>query len=211
MSIAYQEKARLRDENKPKPEKPLLLQLKEKADHLVDLVPVKFRPLFQDPSLHLVFVDTENNSLQWTLDYCRELSFYSDKLNKWLFFDVDMDGDHKVQMEVCFNRLQEMFPEPVVFIHYNYTELKLLTELFSRFEFAPSHSYCDLLPLVRALVDNKNPDSNRLYSPMRNLSIILKYWYEGTDSKYNIPRQLEIKATTGRKSELDGKLLCIQN
>jgi hypothetical protein len=42
-----------------------------------------------------------------------------------------------------------------------------------------------------------------VYCPTRNLSTILKYWYEGTESRFNIRRQLEIMATTGRKSELD--------
>jgi hypothetical protein len=80
----------------------------------------------------------------------------------------------------------------------------LLQELFGRFkELAPNHCYCDLLGLARALIDTNDPASARLYSPTRNLAIILKYWYEGTDSRFNIPRQLEIKATTGRKSELD--------
>ena len=203
-TLRYQEKAALVNQNKPKPAKPILLQLKEKAQHLSPLVPVDYHDIFQDSSLHLVFVDTENNSKKWTLNKCRELSFYSAKLDQWLFFDVVMEGDHEAQMKDCFMKLLKMFPQPVVFVHYNYTENKLLQELFSRFEDqAPNHSYCDLLTLARALIDTNDPASARLYCPMRNLAIILKYWYEGTDSQFNIPRRLEIKATTGRKSELD--------
>ena len=83
-----------------------------------------YRSLFQNSTLHLAFVDTENNSKKWTLDYCRELSFYSSKLERWVFFDVDMRGNHAAQMEYCFNQLLELFPEPVVFVHYNWTESK---------------------------------------------------------------------------------------
>jgi hypothetical protein len=79
-----------------------------------------------------------------------------------------------------------------------------LQELFGRFEeLAPKHSYCDLLRLARALIDTKNQDSNSLYCVNRNLSTILKYWYEGAESQFNIPRQMELIATTSRKSELD--------
>ena len=66
-----------------------------------------------------MFVDTENNGKKWTLSKCRELSFNSAKLEQWLFFDVNMDGDHEAQMEECFNQLLEVFPELVVFVHYN--------------------------------------------------------------------------------------------
>lgn len=203
-NLRYQEKAILENENKPRPRKPILLQLEEKAEHLSPLVPADYHSVFKDSSHHLVFVDTENNSKKWTLEYCRELSFYSAKLDQWLFFDVDMELNHDAQMQDLFTQLLELFPDPVVFVYYNYTENKLLQELFSRFDvLAPSHSYCDLLPLARALIDNKNPTSSRLYCPMRNLAVILKCWWEGTDSQFNIPRQLDIKATSGRKSELD--------
>jgi hypothetical protein len=129
-NVRYQEKARLVNENKQPPEMPILLQLEQKANHLLPLVPAEYHSVFTDSTLHLVFVDTENNSRKWTLEYCRELSFYSSKLDRWLFFDVDMDGDHEAQMQVCFHQLHELFPEPVVFVHYNYTERKLLQELF---------------------------------------------------------------------------------
>ena len=60
-----------------------------------------------------------------------------------------MEGDHEAQMKDCFNQLLNLFPEPVVFVHYNYTESKLLQELFGRFEdIAPNHSYCVRLPQV---------------------------------------------------------------
>ena len=88
--------------------------------------------------------------------------------------------------------------------HYNWIESKFLQELFGRFEeLLPKHTYCDLLGLARALIDTKNPASDRLYCSNCCLSTILKYWYEGTESQFNIPRQMEIMATTGRKSELD--------
>ena len=200
--LRSQEKTRLVNENKPKHAKPILLQLKEKSKHLYPLFPAKYRYVFQDSSMHLVFVDTENNSKKWTLEYCRELSFYFAKQDRWLFFDVDMDGDHAAQMEDCFNQLLKLFPEPVVFVHYNYTENNLLQELFGRFEdLAPSHSYCDLLGLARALIDTKNPASDRLYSTTRNLATILKYWWKGEE--FEIPRVLELLISTGRKSEMD--------
>ena len=94
-------------------------------------------------------------------------------------------------------KLLKMFPQPVV--HYNYTENKLLQELFSRFEDqAPNHSYCDLLALARALIDTHDPTSARLYCPTRNLAIILKYWWKGEEVV--IHRDLEL---LGRKSEMD--------
>ena len=98
----YQETALIRNRNKPKPSKPLLHQLKQKAQHVKDLVPQVFRSIFMDESLHLVFVDTENN-----------------------------------------------------------------------------------------------------YCITRNLGNIAKYWFEGADSHFNVPRHYHLKATTGRKSELD--------
>ena len=122
--------------------------------------------------------------------------------DRWLFFDVDMNGDHEAQMEVCFHQLHELFPEPVVFVHYNHTERNLLQELFGRFkDRAPRHSYCDLLPLAKALIDTENPASNKLYCPTRNLAIILKYWWKGEEVE--IPRHLELLISTGRKSEMD--------
>ena len=200
--LRSQEKARLLNENKLPPAKPILLQLEEKSKYLVPLIPAQYLSIFQDSSLHLVFVDTENDGKKWTLNKCRELSFYSAKLNRWLFFDVDMDGDHEAQMHACFHKLLTLFPEPVVFVHYNYTEKKLLQELFGRFEeLAPSHSYCDLLGLARALIDTKNPASDRLYSTTRNLATILKYWWKGEE--FEIPRVLELLISTGRKSEMD--------
>jgi hypothetical protein len=201
-TLRYQEKARLENDNKPKPAKPILLQLEEKAKNLLTLVSADYRSVFEDPTLHLVFVDTENDGKKWTLNKCRELSFYSAKLDRWLFYDVDMDGNHLDQMQDCFKQLLELFPEPVVFVHYNYTENKLLQELFGRFEgLAPSHSYCDLLALARALIDTKNPASHRLYCPTRNLAIILKYWWKGEEVE--IHRDLELLISTGRKSEMD--------
>ena len=116
IALAWQEKNKIENENKHPPGKPILLQLEEKANHLLPLVPAEYHSIFQDSSLHLVFVDTENNSKKWTLEYCRELSFYSSKLEKWLFFDIDMDGNHEAQMEDCFNQLLGLFPEPVVFV-----------------------------------------------------------------------------------------------
>jgi hypothetical protein len=199
INLLYQEIAIIRNQNKPLPSKPLLLQLQEKADNLKNLVPEEF---FLDESLHLVFVDTENNGHKGTIEYCRELSFYSDKLKEWLFYDMDFDDVFR--MESFFNELMNAFPEPVVFVHYNYTENKLLKDFFKKFhDVAPLHSYCDLLPLARELIDTKNPDSERLYCITRNLGNIAKYWFEGADSQFNVPREYQIKATTGRKSELD--------
>jgi hypothetical protein len=178
------------------------MQLKEKAALLSSLIPADFRCIFEDSSLHLVFVDTENDGKKWTLNKCRELSFYSPKLKEWLFVDVDMDGNHEFQMKTCFEKLLVMFPEPVVFVHYNYTENKLLQELFGRFEeLSPVHSYCDLLGLARALIDTKNPESNRLYCITRNLAIIMKYWWKGKD--YEIKKEFELLISTGRKPEMD--------
>jgi hypothetical protein len=201
-SLKHQEKARVENENKPPPSKPILLQLQEKTEFLQPLIPADYRDIFEDSSLHLVFVDTENNSKKWTLGYCRELSFYSSKLNEWLFFDVNMELNHEAQMKDRFNQLLKMFPEPVVFVHYNYTENKLLQELFGRYEdLAPIHSYCDLLGLARALIDTKNPKSTRLYCITRNLAIIMKYWWKGKD--YEIKKEFELLISTGRKSEMD--------
>jgi hypothetical protein len=113
-----------------------------------------------------------------------------------------MNGDHEAQVEDCFMKLLKMFPQPVVFVHYNYTENKLLQEMFSRFEDqAPNHSYCDLLALARALIDTNDPASARLYCPTRNLAIILKYWWKGEEVE--IHRDLELLISTGRKSEMD--------
>ena len=199
INLLYQETAIIRNQNKPLPSKPLLLQLQEKADNLKNLVPEEF---FLDESLHLVFVDTENNGHQGTMEYCRELSFYSEKLKEWLFHDMDFDDDFR--MESLFKKLIDVFPEPVVFMHYNYTENKLLQDFFEKFnDVAPLHSYCDLLSLARSMIDTKNPDSDRLYCITCNLGNIAKYWFEGTDSRFNVPRQYHLKATTGRKSELD--------
>ena len=111
IALAWQEKNQIENENQLSPAKPILLQMKKKANHFLPLVPAKYRSVFQDSSLYLVFVDTENNSRHWTLEYCRELSFYSAKLGRWLFFDVDMDEDHAAQMEYCFNQLLELFPD----------------------------------------------------------------------------------------------------
>jgi hypothetical protein len=102
-TLRYQEKARLANENKHP-------QLEEKAKHLLALVSADYQYLFEDPSLHLVFVDTENDGKKWTLNKCREVSFYSARLAQWLFYDVDMNGDHEAQMEDCFMKLLQMFP-----------------------------------------------------------------------------------------------------
>jgi hypothetical protein len=81
---------------------------------------------------------------------------------------------------------------------------QLLQDFFEKFnDVAPLHSYCDLLSLARSMIDTKNPDSDRLYCITCNLGNIAKYWFEGTDSRFNVPRQYHLKATTGRKSELD--------
>ena len=136
------------------------------------------------------------------MEYCRELSFYSDKLKEWLFYDMDMHDD--LRLESLFKELMDAFPEPVVFVHYNFTENKLLQDFLTRFNgTAPRHSYLDLPPLARALIDTKNPDSNRLYCITCNLWHIAKYWFEGADSRFNVSRQYHLKQTTGRKSELD--------
>jgi hypothetical protein len=119
-TLGYQEKALIENENKLPPSKPLLLQLQEKSKHLCTLIPASFRSIFEDTSLHLVFVDTENDGRTWKLNMCRELSFYSLRLKEWLFVDVDMNSNHEIQMKVCFERLLAKFPEPVVFVHYNY-------------------------------------------------------------------------------------------
>ena len=101
-------------------------------------------------------------------------SFYSDKLKEWLFYDIDFDDDFR--MESLFKELMNAFPEPVVFVHYNYTENKLFKDLFEKFhDVAPLHSYSDLLPLACAMIDMENPDSDRLYCITRNLGNIAKY------------------------------------
>ena len=115
-----------------------------------------------------------------------------------------MDLNDVTRLESLFKELMDAFPEPVVFVHYNFTENKLLQDFFIRFnDTAPLHSYLDLLPLARALIDTENPDSNRLYCVTRNLKTIADYWFEGSDSHFNVPRNYHLKATTGRKSELD--------
>jgi len=48
---------------------------------------------------------------------------------------------------------------------------------------------------------DKNPASNRLYCPTRNLAIILEYWWKGKE--FEITRVLELLISTGRKSEMD--------
>jgi hypothetical protein len=73
ITLLYQENAIIRNKDRPKPTKPLLLQLKEKAYHLKNSVPQEFKRIFLDESLHLVFLDTENNGHQGTMEYCREL------------------------------------------------------------------------------------------------------------------------------------------
>ena len=70
--MLYQETARIRNENKPKPAKPLLHQLTEKADYLKNCVPEELKSIFMDETLHLVLMDTENNGHNGTMEYCRE-------------------------------------------------------------------------------------------------------------------------------------------
>ena len=119
-----------------------------------------------------------------------------------------MGGDHAAQMEDCFNQLPNLFPEPVVFVHY-WTEQKLLQELSGRYkESAPRHSYCDLFGLARAIIDRKNTASDRLYFTTRNLATILKYWWKGEEVE--ITRVLELLISTGRKSEMDVSIISIQ-
>jgi hypothetical protein len=76
-SCRYQEAAAERNANKIPPSKPLLLKLQEKLKRLKKLGRQDYLCIFEDESLHLVFADTENNGHVGTMEYCRELSFYS--------------------------------------------------------------------------------------------------------------------------------------
>ena len=87
-----------------------------------------------------MFVDTENDGKKWTLNNSRELSFHSAKLDLWLFYDVDMDVNHKDQMQDFFNQLLNVFPKPVV-LFITITPKTIFKELFGRLEeAAPNHS-----------------------------------------------------------------------
>ncbi|KAJ3002845.1 UNVERIFIED_CONTAM: hypothetical protein HDU68_005984, partial [Siphonaria sp. JEL0065] len=79
----------------------------------------------------------------------------------------------------------------------------LLTALFKAYGDASDieHKFADLLTLMRALVDSKDPHSSRIYCPGRELKHLMKYMWEGTDQQ--VPRNFELRATHGRMSELD--------
>ncbi|KAJ3222103.1 ubiquitin-specific protease doa4, partial [Chytriomyces hyalinus] len=140
---------------------------------------------------------------KWDLENMREMTFYHVSRNEWLRLDPELALPLHERMEKVAAVLSAKYSDPVVFVHYNHTERNLLQALFKHYpqKLPSQHDFCDLLELMRALVDAKESNSTRIYCPGRELKALSKWMWEG--AVQTVPQNMYLLAAPGRMSELD--------
>jgi hypothetical protein len=196
------------------PKIPLLKQIQDKANQLS--IPTELKRMMKDPTIQFAFLDTENDAplkgspdKRWTASYCNELSIWVQSSQEWIHLDFNMDEmkreNTEWRLQQMFDLFQTTFENPHTFVIYNSTEKTIILDLYKHFKTPCPHSFYDLYNnLMKELVQDKDQNSpNKLYCHLTKLTVLMKYWYEGTQE--SIPREIPLKTTPDnrRKSQLD--------
>jgi hypothetical protein len=88
-----------------------------------------------------------------------------------------------------------------VFVHYNWTEKKILTELLDQ-ACMSGYEFFDIYNrLVRTIFDPKTTDGQRIFAPSLQLSQVARFLWEGSHAA--LPVSLELVCDRARNSMLD--------